>query len=960
MKKAFLLFLIILIVFFPPLSVYFAVKTSHQLQSEEYLKNLGEKITADLQQLDRSSDASGYQAREQTKLRQHLEHPSFRIEDAIKGGRLETYLNQRVPEIVSRAGFPCEFEIIVFGENLKPGKRLHYGPSLGLQKITSVIKGELYRETADTWLDFGNASFTRLQYNYASCLADILYRSITKIVIRSEDKQLMLSGQKLGNKVFIFALGDLSEINLQKNQQMKIVNFPPRDYGLAAFSPDWKEPFSSAYFKTRPELMRRIAKIADSGAAGAFNLQLDGHDIFFSNLDIIKNCRFIAAVPLKLAPKKDSRAENFFIAALCILSSLIFKLLIEKIVFNRGPDLSIKVMIPATFLFLVIQPLFASAYLAGEFFHLRYANEKSRIAGKLLSELVEMDLLTFDNANETLNTARGFNSIERIAEYTDSSYDDDDQNLCLKLMKKLQDENGGNRFLSIWFCRGEDYFTGVKWQPTSEFTLEKVDNMVAELFKRRFLEIMALSPDWENQRPDNSSKNQQKELRAEYSRDFFLKIFGADTFYRFRQNSGLIIDINATYKRDQVIAAPISYRNKTYAYAAWHIDKESASLVFPISRITIASESPRIAIFGDEHTIASLKFSPDEVKAAHPELRRVAEAAHLTRSKVSSRIEYADSTLITEAMPANHTYFTVGGSERMKSYQQFRNEIERQVAMFLGAMVFSGAMLAFAGAIYFIWPLRELTNATSEIVRGNFATRIHEDHPDEFAQIGKAFNQMAGGLEEGQVLKSFVSDSVKKEVADSEHGLLAEKAETRVATVIFAAICGFSGYQKNHNAHEVFALLQMLLQAADQATQRFGGEIDKMIEDKIMIVLEHGARAERGVAEKAVQIAAQISDRISAQTGMKVGAGINTGLTVAGIMGAEKARLSRTVVGDPVNLAARLAYEAIKMNGGLVISGELLADLPPDYMAEKLPISTVKGKTQTIEAYRLISRREQK
>ncbi|HAE37978.1 MAG TPA: hypothetical protein DCG57_04965 [Candidatus Riflebacteria bacterium] len=71
-------------------------------------------------------------------------------------------------------------------------------------------------------------------------------------------------------------------------------------------------------------------------------------------------------------------------------------------------------------------------------------------------------------------------------------------------------------------------------------------------------------------------------------------------------------------------------------------------------------------------------------------------------------------------------------------------------------------------------------------------------------------------------------------------------------------------------------------------------------------------------------------------------------------MGAVNARLSRTVVGDPVNLAARLASLATQRpEGGVIASQQILAGLPDSFKADKLPISKVKGKTQAVEAYLL-------
>jgi class 3 adenylate cyclase len=152
----------------------------------------------------------------------------------------------------------------------------------------------------------------------------------------------------------------------------------------------------------------------------------------------------------------------------------------------------------------------------------------------------------------------------------------------------------------------------------------------------------------------------------------------------------------------------------------------------------------------------------------------------------------------------------------------------------------------------------------------------------------------------------------------------------------------------------VFSLLQKHLQVADQATTKFGGEIDKMIEDKIMIVYEHDL-ADAAVSHQAILAAEYMLERFMAEVGHRLGIGINQGITVAGIMGAENARLSRTVVGDPVNLAARLAAIASAgSEGGTVISGNCTDGLPCSLVAEKLPISHVKGKTQSVEAYLLV------
>ncbi|MEW6710516.1 MAG: adenylate/guanylate cyclase domain-containing protein, partial [Candidatus Riflebacteria bacterium] len=296
---------------------------------------------------------------------------------------------------------------------------------------------------------------------------------------------------------------------------------------------------------------------------------------------------------------------------------------------------------------------------------------------------------------------------------------------------------------------------------------------------------------------------------------------------------------------------------------------------------------------------------------------------------------------------------SIVGSEILQSYQTFcRNMVADNLGN-LVAMIIMGFAIAFVGAVYFVTPLRELTRATRQIAKGDFSCRMSVNHPDEFARTGEAFNLMATGLQEGQRLKDFVSDSVRREIASADAIEIADRARIRHATIIFSAICGFSDFQKTHQVGEVFALLQQHLRAADDAISQFGGEIDKMIEDKIMIVFEHDEPGPE-ISEKAIKLAQSMANAMLNDTDTQLGIGVNTGMIVAGVMGAANARLARTVVGDPVNLAARLATLAVQRpGGGLIASQQVLAGLPQSFTAEKLPINKVKGKTQTVEAYLL-------
>ncbi len=946
MKKTVILFLIILVFLFPPLSVYFAVRSTVELRHKELLANRSNSVRSDMTQIETLSDESYYLIREQTRICRNFRMMSEKVfKERVCNPDFISALKKNLNDIIEKAGFPCEIHLCLVGADNRL-EHIHAGSDIGLNLIMGSPGNSKLQPRAS------------LQF-YKNFLSNIVLNKNTKLVIREMDKNLSLSGEKLFEDSYMLALADLSGFSLQQNVKWRLARFPTRNHGIGAYFPETGDFFFSNYFSGLNDLKSSVVKALKGFQRLPQNINLGGHQMSLTRYNELKKCLFFSVSPALNEKIKLPSQGLLWLIVISLAACALFRVVAEKIILGRGPDISLKLMIPGVFLFLIIQPIFASAYLAGEFFRVSYANEKNRRIDKLDLDLQSLDRAAFDESAETLNLARGLNSIERIEKFANRSYCGDDEAFTINFMNKLGRIYGGNRFSSIWISKHDNTIIGVKADPTGKtFAPANADNMVAEMFKKRFLEIMSRRPGYSGLMPDYSENGLKSELKQEMSRDFFLKIFGADAFYNFRRNSGIRIEVNASYRQEQLIANPIDWRNRPHAYAVWYIERENITQNLPQNFLTLNPGSPRIVLHGDEHATLSVKYHVHEIAESHPELLRTGEIAHIARARASSIAETAEATTIYSAIPGTFGNFIMAGSETMSSFEAFRQLMEARVKIFILVMILFGGFLAFAGALYFVWPLRELTAATREIFMGSFKVRIHEDHPDEFAALGKAFNNMASGLEEGELLKSFVTDSVRREVEDANSSSLAEKADTTAATILFAAICDFNDFQAKHTAEETFGLLQKLLQASDEATGHFGGEIDKMIEDKAMIVFEHRGDNAGSCPLRAIQAAVMIADQVASTTGMQVAVGINTGMTVAGIMGAEKARLSRTVVGDPVNLAARLAYEAIKLRGGIVISGQMTDYLPDGFAARKLPISSVKGKTQTIEAFEVI-RQEQ-
>ena len=140
-----------------------------------------------------------------------------------------------------------------------------------------------------------------------------------------------------------------------------------------------------------------------------------------------------------------------------------------------------------------------------------------------------------------------------------------------------------------------------------------------------------------------------------------------------------------------------------------------------------------------------------------------------------------------------------------------------------------------------------------------------------------------------------------------------------MATVLFMDIRGFTGVSENLSPHELLTWLNHYLDEMTRCIITHEGVVDKYIGDAIMAVFgvpfrhtepaQIQADAENAIAasiamhERLIQLNQELKQK--EQPPIQFGIGIHTGLVVAGSVGGEQ-RLSYSVIGDTVNIAARL------------------------------------------------------
>jgi adenylate cyclase len=162
-------------------------------------------------------------------------------------------------------------------------------------------------------------------------------------------------------------------------------------------------------------------------------------------------------------------------------------------------------------------------------------------------------------------------------------------------------------------------------------------------------------------------------------------------------------------------------------------------------------------------------------------------------------------------------------------------------------------------------------------------------------------------------LSRFFDDSVVRRITASEADVMAGQGEQRDAAILFLDMRGFTEAAMRLTPSDLIALLGEYQRLAVPIIKRHGGSIDKFLGDGILasfgaVTADAGyaASALRAVDAVLVAVDAWRDTRLQAgQVAPDVGAGLATGSVVFGIIG-DASRLEYTVIGDAVNLAAKL------------------------------------------------------
>ncbi|HTA16258.1 MAG TPA: adenylate/guanylate cyclase domain-containing protein, partial [bacterium] len=268
------------------------------------------------------------------------------------------------------------------------------------------------------------------------------------------------------------------------------------------------------------------------------------------------------------------------------------------------------------------------------------------------------------------------------------------------------------------------------------------------------------------------------------------------------------------------------------------------------------------------------------------------------------------------------------------------------VALLVGAAWSIGAVLAFESANWIL----PLVGPVMAVL---------------FPFAGLALYRGIGEEKDSRETRQMFSKYVSKQIVDEillNPGAVKLGGEMKEVTILFSDVRGFTSLSERLSAPEVVEILNQYLTAMVDIVIANDGTVDKYVGDAIMAVWG-SPLADPQHRQKAMRTAVQMMESLyKLRAGWKaegkslldIGIGLNTGQVVAGNMGHPHYKMDYTVIGDSVNLAARMESANKEMRSHILVTSDSFAgceDMVDIIMHE--PIH-VKGKEEPVGVIEVI------
>ena len=226
-------------------------------------------------------------------------------------------------------------------------------------------------------------------------------------------------------------------------------------------------------------------------------------------------------------------------------------------------------------------------------------------------------------------------------------------------------------------------------------------------------------------------------------------------------------------------------------------------------------------------------------------------------------------------------------------------------------------------------PIREVVDGMAEVEQGHFDTEVAVFERSEIGMLQDGFNRMVAGLAERERVRDLFGRHVGTNVA---HRAIEEGAsmsgDVQEAAILFIDLTGSTELAASQPPQLVADVLNDFFRIVVSAVDARDGMINKFQGDAALAVFGAPLRID-GAASAALATARALGEKLRELPVVDFGIGVSAGPVFAGNIGAEN-RYEYTVIGDPVNEAARLADLAKTSDRRILCSSAATKRADPD------------------------------
>jgi len=271
-------------------------------------------------------------------------------------------------------------------------------------------------------------------------------------------------------------------------------------------------------------------------------------------------------------------------------------------------------------------------------------------------------------------------------------------------------------------------------------------------------------------------------------------------------------------------------------------------------------------------------------------------------------------------------------------------------------------------------PVLRLLEGTREVEAGRLDGSISVTTRDEIGQLSAAFNRMIERLRQNQRVRETFGRYIDPRIAESllsQTAVAAAEGQRRVMTVMFCDMKGFTALSEGFTPQGLVKIMNRYLSTMSEPIHAYRGVIDKYIGDGIMaywgppfVEEAEQAKCACSAAIDMIGCLANLRKELPELLGVRVipaecdlRIGIATGETLVGSIGSQY-MMSFTVMGDTVNLAARLETANKAYNSRCLISEATANICGADFEIREIDRVVVVGQSQPQTVYEVVGRKD--